>query len=116
MNLLSLADRDLHLIQIEQEIRNKKKLLIKKKKEMDKKQKLNHYLNNVKDDYNKYYDYILNEKQQQRNALLLLNEYINDLITTEQLVDSQIKTAKHDQKNIIHEIDKIKAELDDLIE
>ena len=29
---LPLADRDLYLIQIEEEIRNKKKLLVKKKK------------------------------------------------------------------------------------
>ena len=113
---LPLAERDLHLLQIEQEIKNKKKMLIKKKKDLDKKHKLNNYLSGVKDDYSKYYDYILNEKQQQRDALMLLKEYINDLITTENLVDDQIRTAKHDQKDIIHEIDKVKAELDELIE
>ena len=62
---LSLAERDLHLLQIEQEIRNKKNLLVKKKKDLDKKHKLNHYLTGVKKDYSKYYDFILNEKQQQ---------------------------------------------------
>ncbi len=113
---LPLAERDLDLLQIEQEIRNKKKLLIKKKKDLDKKYKLNHYLSGVKDDYSKYYDYILNEKQQQRDALLLLKEYINDLIKTEHLVDDQLRTAKHDQKDIINEIEKVKAELDELIE
>ena len=113
---LPLAERDLHLLQIEQEIRNKKKLLVKKKKDLDKKHKLNHYLSGVKEDYSKYYDYILNEKQQQRDALMLLKEYINDLIKTEHLVDDQLRTAKHDKKDIIQEIDKVKAELDELIE
>jgi ribosome biogenesis GTPase A len=113
---LPLAERDLHLLQIEKEIRNKKKLLVKKKKDLDKKHKLNHYLSGVKEDYSKYYDYILNEKQQQRDALMLLKEYINDLIKTEHLVDDQLRTAKHDQKDIIQEIDKVKAELDELIE
>ena len=113
---LPLAERDLHLIQIEQEIRNKKKLLVKKKKDLDKKHKLNQYLSGVKDDYSKYYDYILNEKQQQRDALMLLKEYIDDLITTEHLVDDQLRTAKYDQKDIISEIDKVKAELDELIQ
>ena len=113
---LPLAERDLHLLQIEQEIRNKKKLLVKKKKDLDKKYKLNHYLSEVKDDYSKYYDYILNEKQQQRDALMLLKEYVNDLIKTEHLVDDQLRTAKHDQKDIINEIDKVKAELDELVE
>jgi hypothetical protein len=113
---LPLADRDLKLLQIEAEIRNKKKMLVKKKKDLDKKHKLNNYLSNVKEDYSKYYEYILNEKQQQHNALSLLKEYINDLIKTENLVDDQIRSAKHDQKDIINEIDKVKAELDELIE
>ena len=113
---LPLAERDLYLIQIEQEIRNKKTLLVNKKKDLDKKHKLNQYLSGVKEDYSKYYDYILTEKQQQHQALNLLKEYINDLIKTEHLVDDQLRTAKYDQKDIIGEIDKIKAQLDELIE
>ena len=113
---IPLAERDLHLLQIEKEIKHKKSMLVKKKKELDKKYKLNHYLSDVKDDYNKYYDYIVGEKKKEYNALLLLKEYMGDLITTEKLVDEQLRTAKHDQKDIIREIDKVKAELDELIE
>lgn len=113
---LPLAERDLYLVQIEKEIKHKKELLVKKKKEVDKKYKLNQYLSDVKEDYNKYYDYIIGEKQQQYNALLLLKEYMDDLIKTEQLVDEQMRTAKHDQKDIIKEIEKVKIELDELIQ
>ena len=113
---LPLAERDLHLLQIEKEIRHKKGLLVKKKKDLDKKHKLNQYLSGVKTDYTKYYDYILNEKQQQYNALSLLKEYIDDLIKTENMVDEQLRTAKHDQKDIIYEIDRVKAELDEIVE
>lgn len=112
---LPLGQRDTYLSQIETEIRNKKKLLIKKKKDLDKTHNLNDYLSGVNDDYSKYYDYILNEKQQQQDALILLKEYIDDLIKTEYLVDEQLRTAKHEQKDIINEIDKVKAELDELI-
>ena len=113
---LPLAERDLHLLQIESEIKNKKNLLVKKKKDLDKKYKLNEYLDGVKNDYSKYYDYILNEKQQQYNALNLLKEYISDLIKTEHMVDEQLRTAKYDQKEIVQEIDRVKDELDELIE
>ena len=41
---------------------------------------------------------------------------MGDLIKTEHLVDNQLKTAKHDQKDIIYEINNIKNELDELIE
>ena len=111
-----LAKRDLHLLQIQKDIVTKKKLLVKKKKDLDKKHKLNEFLTEVKHDYSKYYNYIINEKQQQQKALTLLNEYINDLIQTDHLVDEQLRTAKHDQKDIVHEIDKVKAELDELIQ
>lgn len=112
---LTLAKRDLYLVQIEEQIRDKKKMLIKKKKELDKKSKLNHYLSGVKDDYNKYYNYIVEEKQQQYRALSLLKEYMGDLISTEKLVDGQLKTAKHDQRDIMREIENVKNELDELI-
>ncbi len=112
---LQLAERDLRLQRIEEEIRNKKRLLVKKKKELDKKQKMNMYLDSVKDDYNKYYNYIVGEKQQQYSALLLLKEYMLDLLKTEEMVDEQVRVAKHDQNDIVKEIDKIKAELDELI-
>ena len=113
---LPLDERDLYLLRIETEIRNKKNLLVKKKKDLEKKSKLNHYLSGVKNDYSKYYDYIVNEKQQQYNALILLKEYMGDLIKTEHLVDDQLRTAKYDQKDIFAEINKVKAELDELIE
>lgn len=112
---LPIGQRDLHLIQIEQEIKNKKKLLIKKKKDLDKKQNLNSYLDTVKEDYTNYYQYIIKEKQQQYDSLMLLKEYMNDLIKTEHLVDEQLRTAKYDQKDIVGEIDKVKAELEELI-
>lgn len=113
---LPLAKRDLHLTQIEAEIRNRKNLLVKKKKELEKKNKLNRYLSDVKEDYSKYYEYIIHEKRQQYNALHLLKEYMTDLMSTDHLVDEQLRTAKHDQKDILREIDKVKAELDELIE
>lgn len=112
---IPLAQRDLQLIQIEQEIKNKKNLLIKKKKDLDKKQNLNNYLDSVKEDYSKYYQFIVQEKQQQYDSLMLLKEYMIDLIKTEHLVDDQLRTAKHDQKDILGEIDKVKAELDELV-
>jgi GTPase involved in cell partitioning and DNA repair len=112
---LRLSERDLHLQQIEREIKNKKRMLVKKKKDLEKKHKINEFLLTVKDDYSKYYNYILKEKQEQYNALVLLKEYMQDLIQTENLVDEQKRTAKYDQRDIMGEIDKVKAELDELV-
>ena len=112
---ITLAQRDLQFIQISEEIKNKKRLLLKKNKELEKKEVINEYLSGVRTDYTKYNNYILREKQKQYDALILINEYMSDLVKTEKLVDSQLRTAKHDQKDILGEIEKVKAELDELI-
>jgi hypothetical protein len=112
---MELGVRDIHILQIEKAIKGKRDLLVAKKKDLEKKSKLNDYLSNVKEDYNKYYNYILNEKQQQYNSMLLLKDYLSDIMETDKLVEEQLRSAKHDQKDIILEIDKLKQEIDELI-
>ena len=75
-----------------------------------KKNDLNEFLTNVKEDYKEYYDYIVQEKQRQLSALILLKEYLNDLVKTEKVVDNQIKRSKYDQTEIENEINKVKIE------
>lgn len=115
LNMLPLGERDMKLSQIEKAILSKKQSLINKKKELTNKQKDNTFLSGVKDDYLKYHDYIIKEKQAQQTAFILLQEYINDLIKTEKLVDNQLRVAKKDKNGIVNEIDKIKGELDKLM-
>jgi len=54
-------------------------------------------------------------QQQQYNSMLLLRDYLTDIMETDKLVDEQLRTAKHEQKDIVGEIDKLKQELDELI-
>jgi cell division septum initiation protein DivIVA len=112
---LNLAERDLLLDQIDKQIKAKKELLIKKSKQLKKKEEVNEFLDGVKNDYNKYYNYIIKEKEQQYEAMNMLKEYLDDLINSEKLVNNQLKTAKLDQKQILDEMSKIKNELDELV-
>ena len=109
-----LADRDLKLLQLDEEIKNKKNLLLKKRKELEEKKGLNQYLEIVKDDYNKYYEVEISKKKNELKAMTILNDYISYLENENHLVNNQIVTAKHDKKEIVHEINKIKKELDNL--
>lgn len=113
---LTLADRDLYLLQIDEEIKNKRQLLLNKKKEIEMKNKQNENLLDVKSEYNKYYNYIITEKQKQYKALDMLKQYVDDLINTEKVVDEQLTDAKRDQKKIVKEISKIKEELNSIID
>jgi cell division septum initiation protein DivIVA len=115
IQVFPLAQRDLILSQIDKQIKAKKELLITKHKELQKKQEVNDFLDNVKNDYNRYYNYIVREKEKQLKAMNMLKEYLDDLINSEQLVNTQLKMAKLDQRQILEEMDKIKSELDELV-
>ena len=41
---------------------------------------------------------------------------MSDIMKTEHLVDEQLRTAKHGQKDILREIDNVKAELDEFVQ
>jgi hypothetical protein len=108
-------NKDKHLMVIENEIKNKKKLLAKKSKDLEERLELNIFLNDVRQDYLKYYNGIIDEKRRQYQSLMLLKEYMNEMIKTDDMLNSQYLIAKHDQQNIVNEINKVKRELDDLM-
>lgn len=115
MDLLPIGQRDMYLTKLQQAIKNKKMLLVQKKKEIGSKAKTNEFLQGIRSDYDRYYKHILYEKQQQYEALLLLREYVKDFAATENLVNDQLRSAKHDEKDIMTEIDKVKQDIDMLI-
>jgi hypothetical protein len=112
---LSLAEKDILILKIDNEINNRRKLILEKTKKITNKKKVNHFLEGVKEDYEKYYNYIVQEKQQQYNSMLIIKNYLDDLIKTEKMANSQLKNIKYDQNHILHEMDKIKTEMDKLI-
>ena len=115
MNTITLSERDLFLYDIEDQIMARRQLILEKTKEIKKKEKVNHFLQDVVNDYKKYYDYIIQERQQQYNSMKTLQVYLDDLMKTEKLANYELKQAKRDQKDLLKEMDKIKEELDKLI-
>ena len=113
---MNLADRDIYLIHIENEIEIRKKKLLEKQKKMHGISKQNQFLNLVKEDYKKYYDIIIHQKQEQLKALELLKNYIHDLSVSGHLSQNNIKDGLYEQKKILREIKKIKKGLDEIIQ
>ena len=116
MNLpMDLVKKDLYLYEIEDQIKLRRNLILEKNKALIKKKKTNHFLEEVKNDYQKYHEYIIHEKQQQYDSMKLLQSYLEDLIKTDKITKMELKTAKYEQKQILDELDKIKMELDQII-
>jgi hypothetical protein len=115
-NRMNLADRDIYLIHIENEIEIRKKKLLEKQKKIHGISKQNHFLELVKEDYKKYYDIIIQQKYEQLKALEILKNYIHDLSVSGNLSKNNIKDGLYEQKKILHEIKKIKKGLDEIIQ
>ena len=111
----SLADRDLKITEMEEQIKYRQKLLLEKKQQLEDRKKENHFLEGVINDYQKYYDYIITEKKQQIQSMVILNTYLENLVKTDKMTKQEIQDAKNEQKNILKELNKIKDELDSLV-
>jgi len=114
-NYIHLENKDQKLLQIENLIDAKRKMLIDKQKKFKNISKQNEFLSEVKQDYSKYYGYIVKQKQDQMSALSMLNTYIKDLTVSGNLSKNNIDDAKNEQQKILTEINSIKNGIDDII-
>ena len=112
----SLAEKDEQFLHIEELIQAKRRMLLEKQKKFKLIEKQNHFLDTIKGDYIKYYEYISKQKNDQIKALEILNSYINDLTTSGKLTKHNINDAGSEQKKIIHEIKSIRKGLDSIMD
>jgi hypothetical protein len=116
IKIVSMPENDDRLIQIENLIEAKKNMLIKKQKTLSQISQQNKFLGDVKNDYIKYNNFIIQQKQDQIKSFKIINDYINSLTISGKLNKYDIEDAKEEQKKIINEIKSIKHNLDDIIE
>jgi len=113
---MDLASKDKKFIQLQQLIELKRKMLLDKQIKYKKISKQNHFLEEIKNDYSNYSNYIMKQKQEQIQALEILHNYVKDLTISGNLSKQNVKDAKYEQKKIIKELKSIKHNLDDVIE
>jgi uncharacterized protein YpmB len=89
-----VGGRDKRINHLETEIKKKKEFLLLKSKELEQDVNNNKYLEGISENYKNFYDTVIKEKQQQHDAMMLLKEYLNDLIDT--LKSMEPKPFNHD--------------------
>jgi len=114
--VVPIRERDDQFIQIQDLIDAKKKMLIEKQKKLRFISKQNRFLEAVKNDYAKYYNYINQQKRDQIRALQVLDEYIKDLTLSGKLTKHNIEDAKAEQYKILNEVKSIKESLDSIMD
>ena len=95
-------------------IEAKRQSLLDKQKKLKTVTKTNEFLNSVKEDYVKYYNVIVAQKQDQIKAITMLNEYVEDLASSGELSVNNIEDARVEQSKLLREVKQIKRGLDSL--
>jgi hypothetical protein len=100
---------------VEKLIEEKQQLLLENYKNMYINSQQNAVLENIKEDYEKYYNYIIEEKNEQLKAFYILNTYVENLEKYKKYSKHNAEDMRHQQMNIINEINIIKQNLHDII-
>lgn len=112
---MEISEKDLMLNQIQSEIEKINKYLQSKRQEIKKTKKENKFLEMVHDDYEQYYNYIKEQKQQQINQMEFILKYLEKSMKEAGLTEQKVRQTKHEQRTIIKKIKQIKKELDEII-
>ena len=113
--VVPIRENDERFIKIQQLIDAKRDMLVNKQKKLRFISKQNRFLDAVKNDYEKFYGYISQQKNDQIRALQILDEYIKDLTLSGKLTKHNIEDAKEEQSKILKEVNSIKESLDSII-
>ena len=113
--LIPLEHKDQLFLHLQEQIYLKRKMLLDKQKKIQIISKQNHFLNDIKYDYQNYYGHFIQQREDQIKALSLLKKYIHDLTISGNLSKQNIEDAKFEQKKIIRELQSIKNNLDSII-
>jgi len=116
MYKLTLAERDLYLVHIDTLMDEKRKMLLEKQKTLQQTAKENEYLEMVRNDYRKYYNHIVKQKEDQINAMNYLKQYIDEIMVNGKLTDVDLENAKMEQDELIQEMAHIKSKMDEITE
>lgn len=115
MTYNDMNNKDTQLMKIDEIIDAKRKMLINKQKRLQFMSKQNAFLDAVREDYDKYNDYIVKQKHEQMKALGVLNSYITDLNRSTKLTKQNMVDSKEEQRKIVNEIKSIQHNLDEIV-
>jgi putative IMPACT (imprinted ancient) family translation regulator len=115
LTLNDMNNKDKQLMKIEEIIDARRNMLINKQKRLRFMSKQNAFLDAVREDYDKYNDYIVQQKNEQMKALSVLNSYIDDLNRSTKLTKQNMIDSKEEQRKIVNEIKSIQHNLDKIV-
>ena len=113
---IKFTDKQLLLKQIKCQIKKNQQNMIKELRDINIIKDENIFLNEIYDDYNKYYNHIVKQKRDHKNELNNLISYLEKNMLESGLSNRALRQAKFEQKKLLGKLENIKNELNELLE
>lgn len=110
-----IANKDLILNKIENEIKNQQNFILSQLTDIEKKRKSNQYLNSIYEDYMKFKEYIVKEKTEQKMVMQKLLSYLEKSKMEEYYASRLIDQLNIEEKSVQKKLNDIKSDLNELI-
>jgi len=110
-----VAERDGQIDDLLGRIREKNIMILQRRKAVEVAGKQNRFLAEVKKDYDRYYNALVKQKNDQLVAIEYLTKYIDNIIEEQGLSAEKISEAKQEHKEMLSEIRSVKESLDEIM-
>ena len=110
----NLVSKEREFLALQNKINSQKEFLEKNASKIKSIENQNQYLKTVRDDYKKYNNFIVQNKNDQIKAFTMLDNYLNDLTTNGSLSENKLKSAQNEQNEILQMIQNIKSNLNEI--
>lgn len=110
-----VAERDGQIDDLQTRIHAKRFMLLQRRKALEVAGKQNRFLAEVKKDYDRYYNALVKQKNDQLVAIEYLTKYIDNIIEEQGLSAEKISEAKREHKEMLSEIRSVKDSLEEMV-
>ena len=93
----------------------KKTVLVDHLERLEEEREETEFLNEIAEDYKKYNQFIIQQKQMQVKELMKILDYIDELTETQAVTKYTLNHTKNEQKRVIDEIKLLQSEMNKLV-
>ena len=108
---MNVAARDDMISILQNELKDRQKLIDERYKNIQTVKKDNKFLEKVSDDYYNHYEAIKKIKNEQMRSMKILVEYLDHLIKESNMTEESLNYAKNQQSQILNELDTLNDEI-----
>lgn len=99
---------------VQEDVNEEKKNLVLDMEELEGARASNDFLEKIANDYIKYKNALLRQKERQFNELMKIMGYLDEILESQAITKYNLDHTKNEQRRLIQEIKKIQKDMDEI--